>query len=235
MAKIRDRVDPRPILVFGLLADRLSRPGQMSGWTTEVRAGRRRLGDLHPGLRDRRGLGAAQHPGAVPKLDKRVQDQGFALFYLSFDVGSAVGTAAVIGLHARHSQINQAILNEAINPYNELARAPELAARWSIFELEGLAALQLEIARQATMIAYNNSLPGDRRGHALPDPTDPAVPPPGKLGGDPWVRENYSKLLTTIYGNGEDLLDAVGSLLDEGADPISVRRVWRVALAGRFQ
>ena len=48
-------------------------------------------------------------------------------------------------------------MNEAVTPFSTLARLPELAGYWSIYELEGLSALQLEIIRQATMIAYNNS------------------------------------------------------------------------------
>ena len=44
-----------------------------------------------------------------------------------------------------------------MTPFNELLRYPEISRIWDIAETEGLAMLDLEIARQAAMIAYNSS------------------------------------------------------------------------------
>lgn len=155
LARLRDRIDPRPILLVGLLLTAYS-AWNMSGWTVEVRAEDVAFATFIQGL----ATGAVWAPIntlALSKLDKRLENQGYAFFYLFFDVGSAVGTTAVVGLHARYSQINQAILNEAITPLGGHTVAPALDERWSLEELEGLAALQQELTRQATMIAYNNS------------------------------------------------------------------------------
>ena len=76
---------------------------------------------------------------------------------MNFDIGSAIGTAAIIGLHARHSQINHALLSEHINPFNELLRSERLPEIWEMAESRGLAALDNEVSRQAVVIAYNNS------------------------------------------------------------------------------
>ena len=93
----------------------------------------------------------------LSKLSSKLQDQGFAFYYLAFDVGSAIGTAAVIGLHARHSQINRSVLTENITQFTEPAQLSTLPGVWSITETAGLATLEQEVARQATMIAFNNS------------------------------------------------------------------------------
>ena len=53
-------------------------------------------------------------------LAKRNQDQGYALFYLVFELGSSIGVAAIVGRHSRDAQINHAVLTEAINPFNQL-------------------------------------------------------------------------------------------------------------------
>lgn len=151
IAQIRDKIDPRPLLVFGLGLTAYA-AWQMSGWTSEVQAGDVAWAIFLQGC----ATGAVWAPLntlALSKLDKRVQDQGFAFFYLSFDIGSAVGTAAIVGLHTRHTQINHAVLTESVTPFRELAQSEY----WSVFQLEGLAALDQEVTRQATMVAYNNS------------------------------------------------------------------------------
>ena len=155
MSQIRDKYDPRPILCVGLLVTAYS-AWSMGQWTVEIRAWDVAWASFLQGC----ATGAIWAPIntlTLSRLNKRIQDQGFALFYLNFDIGSAIGTAAIIGLHARHSQINRAVLSEHINPFNELSRYVPLSEIWSITETGGLAALELEVSRQATMIAYNNS------------------------------------------------------------------------------
>ncbi len=59
-------------------------------------------------------------------------------------------------MFARYFQINHALLSENISPANQILSYPAVINTWSISELEGLAGLQSEVARQAAMIAYNN-------------------------------------------------------------------------------
>ena len=155
MSRLRDNRDPRPMLALGLAITAWA-AWSMSGWTVEVRPVDVIVTNFVQGVATGM-IWAPLNTLALAKLHKNVEDQGYALFYLNFDLGSAIGTAAIIGLHARHSQINQAILNEAINPFNELLTYGPLANRWALDEVEGLAALQAEVTRQATMIAFNNS------------------------------------------------------------------------------
>ncbi len=152
MAKLRGKTDPRPILVIGILITAYA-AWSMSTWTVDVRAWDVvRTNFLHgvaTGL-----IWAPLNILALSRLAPRVQDQGFSMFYLNFDVGYSIGTALVIGMHARHSQINRSILAEHLSP--GLANVP-LPDQWSLTDPAGLAAIQIEVERQATMIAFNNS------------------------------------------------------------------------------
>lgn len=155
MAKIRDRFDPRPILCIGLTLTALS-AWNASFWTTDIRPMDVVLTNFLHGL----ATGAVWAPLntiTLSRLDPRVQDQGFALFYLSFDVGNAMGTAFVVGLHARYVQINHAIMSEVVSPFNEMLRFRLGTDAWDISRSSGLSALDTEISRQALMIAYNNA------------------------------------------------------------------------------
>ena len=127
-----------------------------SGWTTQIRPSDVMLTNFLHGL----ATGAVWAPLntlTLSRLQGRLQDQGFALFYLSFDVGNAMGTAAVVALHARFVQVNHAILSETVSPFNELLRYRLSTDAWDITEQTGLSALDNEVTRQALMIAYNNS------------------------------------------------------------------------------
>ena len=152
MARLRGKTDPRPILVIGILMTAYA-AWSMSTWTVEVRAWdvvwTNFLHGVATGF-----IWAPLNILALSRLDTRVQDQGFSMFYLNFDVGYSIGTAIVIGMHARHSQINRSILAEHVSP--GLANVP-LPDQWSLTDPAGLAAIQIEVERQATMIAFNNS------------------------------------------------------------------------------
>ena len=152
---IRGRGDPRLILLFGLAISAYA-AWSMAQWTVDVRPWNVVWTSFLHGL--------AAGPIFTPlnsltlsRLEGRVQDQGFAFFYLSFDVGSAIGTAAIVAVLGRMSQINHSVLAEQVSPLRELLGTMSLPERWSLSEASGLAALEGEVARQAAMIAYNDS------------------------------------------------------------------------------
>ena len=151
MTRLRGKTDPRPVLVFGILLTAYA-AWSMSTWTADVRAWdvvwTNFLHGVATGL-----IWAPLNILALSRLNPRVQDQGFSMFYLNFDVGYAIGTAIVIGMHARHSQINRSVLAEHLGSFSR-AVMPE---QWSLTNPAGLAAVQVEVERQATMIAFNNS------------------------------------------------------------------------------
>ncbi len=155
MTQIRDRVDPRPLILAGLILTLLP-SWRMAYWTADVLPFEVMWTNAAQGLGTSL-LWAPLNRLVLSKLKGPLQDQGFALFYLTYDIGNAIGTAMIIGLHTRHSQTNHALLVENVTPFNELWRYTALRGNWSLAELDGLVAINSEIARQAAMIAYNNS------------------------------------------------------------------------------
>ena len=151
MAKLKGKTDPRPILFIGIAITAYA-AWSMSTWTVDVRAWDVvRTNFLHgvaTGF-----IWAPLNILALSRLQPRLQDQGFSMFYLNFDVGYSVGTAIVIGMHARHSQINRAVLAEHVSPFSSVV----IPKQWALTDSTGLAAIQVEVERQATMIAFNNS------------------------------------------------------------------------------
>ncbi len=155
MSRLRDRIDPRPVLFFGLAATAIA-AWHMGQWTVEVRPWDVVWTNFLQGCATS-AIWAPLNTLTLSRLEKRVQDQGYGLFYLSFDIGYAIGAAAIVGLHARFSQINHAVLTEHVTPFNELFRYAPVSEAWPLFDPGGLATIELEIARQSAMIAYNNS------------------------------------------------------------------------------
>ena len=155
MAQLRDRIDPRPLLMLGVIG--IAWPAwEMGHWTADVRPWDVSWTTFIQGLAAGF-IWAPLNTLTLSRLERRVQDQGFALFYLIFDVGSAIGTAAVIGVQAHYTQVNHEELNSFVHPFNEILRYPALADVWDTGSAVGLATLQGEISRQASMIGFNNA------------------------------------------------------------------------------
>ena len=155
MSQLRERIDPRPLMVFGLICNIIP-SWEMAHWSTEIVSSEVIWTNFLAGV----GVGFVWAPlnrMVLSKLEGKLQDQGFAMFYLNFDIGYAIGTSAIIALHSRYSQINHALLSENIMPFNESFRSSMISGGWSIYEPNNLMTLQSEITRQAAMISYNNS------------------------------------------------------------------------------
>ncbi len=117
MSYVRVRFDMRPFLCVGLLLSAYA-AWHVSTWTTEVQRFDVMLVNFLQGLATGP-VWAPMNGLSLSRIGKRVQNQGFALFYLSFDVGNAIGTTVLIGLFGRLSQINHAVISESISPYSE--------------------------------------------------------------------------------------------------------------------
>ena len=155
MTQLRERVDPRPLVLLGLLLTVLP-SWRMVYWTADVLPFEVMWTNFLQGTGTSM-LWAPLNRLVLSKLKGPLQDQGFAMFYLTYDIGNAIGTSLIIGMHSRYSQINHAVLVEHINPYNELLRYKSLRGSWSIEDIPGLSVIDAEVTRQAAMIAYNNS------------------------------------------------------------------------------
>ncbi|MCP4874483.1 MAG: DHA2 family efflux MFS transporter permease subunit [Gammaproteobacteria bacterium] len=156
MSRLRDRVDLRWLMLIGLAVTAMA-IWSMSTWSAEVSPQHVMVSNFIMGAATG-SIWAPMNTMTLAHLPKRTQDQGFALFYLMFDVGNAIGTAVLIAMHTRHSQIGHALLSENVSPFRDAIRGSIMeGGDWSRRTLENLFNLDHEISRQALAIAYNNS------------------------------------------------------------------------------
>ena len=156
MSRLRDRVNLRGLMLVGLLITG-GAIWSMSLWTAEVSPQLVIAANFIMGAATG-AVWAPMNTMTLSQLPRRSQDQGFALFYLMFDVGNAIGTAVLIALHTRHSQIGRALFSEHVTPYRDAIRDRfDGNDWWSQESLQALLGLEQEITRQALAVAYNNS------------------------------------------------------------------------------
>jgi DHA2 family multidrug resistance protein len=91
---------------------------------------------------------------AFATLNPTWRADGAGVFTLVRNLGSSAGISIMQALHTRNSQVLHSALVEHLRPDNPLARAPWLAAPFSLSNPAGLAQLNGEVDRQASMIAY---------------------------------------------------------------------------------
>ena len=107
MSRLRDRVDLRWLMLVGLIVTG-SAIWSMSLWTADVSPQLVIASNFMMGAATG-AVWAPMNTMTLSHLPEHNKDQGFALFYLMFDVGNAVGTAVLIARHTRHSQIDPAV------------------------------------------------------------------------------------------------------------------------------
>jgi len=156
MSQLRDRVDLRWLMLIGLTVTGTA-IWSMSTWSAEVSPQHVMISNFIMGAATGF-IWAPMNTMTLSHLPKHTQDQGFALFYLVFDVGNAIGTASFIAMHTRHSQIGHALLSEHVSPFRDAIRRSVMeGGNWGPQPLANLMSLENEINRQALAIAYNNS------------------------------------------------------------------------------
>ena len=155
LSRYGDRLEPRSLMTLGLTVTAAG-SWMMSRWTADIQTSDVLIANFVMGI----ATGSVWSPMnkmVLSGLPKRVQDQGFAIFYLVFDIGSAIGTALIVALLTRHSQIGHALLSEHVSPYNPAFQGgPSGHTGWDISTIKGLSTINDEIARQAAAVAYNN-------------------------------------------------------------------------------
>jgi DHA2 family multidrug resistance protein len=91
---------------------------------------------------------------AFATLDPALRADGTGVFALLRNVGNSAGISLMQTLYTRTVQVVHSRLVEGLTPDNPMARAPYLAAPFSLSNRVGMAALNGEVTRQAAMIAY---------------------------------------------------------------------------------
>ena len=89
-------------------------------------------------------------------LDPSLRPHGAGFLALIRNVGNSAGISIMQAIFTRNAQVVHARLIEGLTPDNPLSRPPYLAAPFSLTDPGGVAALNSEVTRQASMVAYTD-------------------------------------------------------------------------------
>ncbi len=152
VAKVINRVDNRLLILFGLSLTAFAM-WQMTGFSLDM--------DPKPivitGLIQGFGLGCTFVPlniTALSTLPRHILTQGTAIRSLMRNLGGSVGISILVAALAENTQTNHSRLVEGLRPDNPLIHSPMFGAPYSLTAPAGIAALNVEVTRQAAMIAY---------------------------------------------------------------------------------
>ncbi len=152
VARLSGRVDTRLLIFVGLVLTGLSL-WQMTGWSLYMGMSPVVLSGLLQGF----GMGFIFTPLSIvtfSTLSRQSLTQGTAIFSLMRNIGGSVGISLVEMLLVENTQVVHSRLIEGLRPDNPLARPPFMPAPYSLNIPSGIAALNAEATRQATMVAY---------------------------------------------------------------------------------
>ena len=148
------RIDPRIFLLIGLGLSALSLY-EMTGFTPDVSSRTLLINGIVQGF----GLGFLFTPLSTvtfATLPAQLRTQATGLFSLLRNLGSSIGVSVVMFMLARNVQVVHAELAQNATPFNPALRALPVEHFWNLKTLAGRAALNMEITRQAEIVAYMN-------------------------------------------------------------------------------
>lgn len=151
VGRLVGKVDVRLLLGFGFLTTALSL-WQMGGYSTYLSP----ADIVWPGVIQGFGLGFVFVPLTTitfSTLSSSLRADGTAIYSLSRNIGSSIGISVVQTLLTQNTQVNHASLAEHVTPF--AAAGEGIANAYNdVFGSAGMAALNAEITRQASLIAY---------------------------------------------------------------------------------
>ena len=154
VGRIINRVDPRILLVVGLLITaevlwEMTRfTPNVSEWTL-----------IRTGVMQGLGLGFMFVPLSTitfATLPAHLRTQGTALYSLMRNIGSSIGISLVIFLLTRNTQLVHAELAGHVTPFNDALGQVGPSHFWNLATTVGKAALNAEVTKQAAVVAYAN-------------------------------------------------------------------------------
>ncbi|HEY1794535.1 MAG TPA: MDR family MFS transporter [Stellaceae bacterium] len=152
VARLAGRFDIRLLILLGLVMTAISL-WQMTGYSLNMNMWLLLTSGMLQGF----GLGFIFTPLSVitfSTLPRNYLTQGTAMFSLMRNIGGSVGVSIVEALLVQNTQIVHSRLVERLHPDNPLTQLPEFTRHFSFTTPGGVAALNAEITRQASMIAY---------------------------------------------------------------------------------
>ncbi|MBK1657813.1 DHA2 family efflux MFS transporter permease subunit [Paracraurococcus ruber] len=152
--RLAAKLDPRKIMAFGILILAWTL-WDMTYWTPDVAMHWLMGVTVIQGM----GLGFVFIPlnlVAFATLDPALRTDGTSLISLLRNLGSAIGISALAALLTRNTQIMHANLAEHVTPLNRMFDLPNIHRFWDPSTAQGAAALNAEVTRQSSIIAYGN-------------------------------------------------------------------------------
>ena len=152
VAPLIARVDNRLIILFGFLLT-ASAMWQMTQFSLQMGM----VPVIVSGFVQGFGLGCTQVPlniMALSTLQPHILTQGTAIRSVMRNLGGSIGISVLVSQLAQNTQIVHARLVERLRPDNPLAHAPFLPPPFSLSTPDGIAALNVEVTRQAAMVSY---------------------------------------------------------------------------------
>jgi DHA2 family multidrug resistance protein len=154
VGRLINRVDPRVLLASGLLLT-AAVLWEMTGFTPSVSEWTL----IRTGILQGLGLGFMFVPLSTitfATLPGHLRTQGTALYSLVRNIGSSIGISLVIFLLTRNTQIVHAELAGHVTPFNDALAAVASGRIWDMATTLGKAALNAEVTKQASVVAYAN-------------------------------------------------------------------------------
>jgi MFS transporter, DHA2 family, multidrug resistance protein len=154
VGRLVGRIDARIMIVIGFLLTSWALY-DMTGFTADV--SERTI--VTTGLMQGFGLGLIFVPlstVAFATLPTILRTEATGLFNLMRNIGSSIGIAVVSSLLVSGRQANHADIVTHVTPFNRLFQDPNIGHYWNPVTAAGRAALDAEITRQATVIAFIN-------------------------------------------------------------------------------
>ena len=154
VGRLINAIDARLMILIGLLLTAYAL-WEMTGYTPNV--SQQTL--VIQGILQGAGLGFMFVPLSTitfATLPAQFRTEGTALFSLMRNIGSSIGISLVIFLLTRNTQIMHSTLVEHVTHFNQALRDPGVSHIWNMTTVAGRAALNAEVTRQATIVAYNN-------------------------------------------------------------------------------
>jgi DHA2 family multidrug resistance protein len=152
--RIMNRVDPRWIMFAGVLCLAESMR-EMTSWTPDVSASELAWTLALNGA----GLGFVFNPlqvVAFATLPANLRTDGTAFFSLVRNVGSSIGISVTTFLLERTTQVMHAQIAEHVGPFNRFLQSAGAYVLWNTASRKGLASLNAEVTRQASIIGFAN-------------------------------------------------------------------------------
>jgi MFS transporter, DHA2 family, multidrug resistance protein len=152
VARVINRIDNRLIILFGLVLTAFAM-WQMTGFSLDMDEMPLVVSGFIQGF----GLGCTFVPlnvTALSTLPRHILTQGTAIRSLMRNLGGSVGISILVATLAENTQTVHSRLIETLRPDNPLVNSPLLGTPYSLTAPSGVAALNAEVTRQATMVAY---------------------------------------------------------------------------------